>query len=219
MNRQWTDTEWATLRRMYATCRTSEVAKAIGRSERSVYQAAERIGLKKAPDYFKATRDTIIVKAGVSGRFKRGQVPHNKGQKMRPETLEKLRPTLFQKGNKPHTWVPVGTAYTYKRDGLTKVKVSDDMSLPRNARWRFAHHLLWEQHNGPIPEGGIVRFKDGNTSNVTIQNLELIDRKTNAVLNSIHRYPKEVVRTLQAVGALKRIIRNKRKNHGKEQAQ
>lgn len=152
-----------------------------------------------------------------NGRFKPGQAPWNKGKKMRRETLEKLRPTLFKKGNRPHTWVPIGTEYTYKRDGLIKVKVSDDMSLPRKARWRFKHHLLWEQHHGHIPKGAIVRFKDGNASNITIDNLELIDRKQNVLLNSIHRYPEEVVQVMRKVGTIKRIIKNKR--HGKEQAQ
>lgn len=218
MRRKWTDKELDTLRRMYPDNDTALIAAKLGRTVRAVYVAAGLAGLKKSRSHFRKTRDVKIAKAGSRNRFRKGSEPWNKGTKMRPETLEKLRPTLFQKGNKPHTWVPVGTEHTHKRDGLTKVKVSDDMSLPRNVRWRLAHHLLWEQHNGPIPDGGIVRFKDGNTSNVTIENLELITRKENALLNTIHRYPPEVVKAMRAVGSIKRIINNKRKNDGKEQA-
>lgn len=219
MRQKWTDDEIRRLRELYPMTRAQDIAAALGRSVSSVYNASRKHGLAKAREYMRATRDKVIEQAGRSSRFTKGMVPHNKGQKMRPETLEKLRPTLFQKGHRPHTWVPVGTEYTYARDGLRKVKVSDDTSLPRTSRWRFAHHLEWEKYNGPITEGGIVRFRDGNTSNVRIENLELITRKENALLNTIHRYPPEMVKVMKAVGSIKRIINNKRKNNGKEQAQ
>lgn len=153
-----------------------------------------------------------------NGRFQKGLVPWNKGKEMRASTREKLLPTLFKKGNRPHTWVPVGTVYVSKRDGFQRVKVSDDMILPREVRWRLVHHLLWEQHHGPIPPGHIVRFRDGNVSNVVIENLECITRAENRKRNSIQAMPPELANVARTIGVLKRVIGNKNKNHGKEQA-
>lgn len=36
------------------------------------------------------------------------------------------------------------------------------------------HRWVWEQHNGPIPEGFVIHHKDGNIFNNDITNLELL---------------------------------------------
>ena len=38
----------------------------------------------------------------------------------------------------------------------------------------YLHHLIWEEHNGPIPAGHKVAFKDGDHLNCAIENLELL---------------------------------------------
>ena len=38
----------------------------------------------------------------------------------------------------------------------------------------YLHHVIWCEHNGPIPAGYKVCFKDGNHRNVDINNLELL---------------------------------------------
>ena len=45
------------------------------------------------------------------------------------------------------------------------------------------HRTVWEEHNGPIPEGMMVTFKDGNTENCDIGNLTLIDMAENVAMN------------------------------------
>lgn len=57
--------------------------------------------------------------------------------------------------------------------------------VARNVR-RTVHRMNWEKENGPIPPGHVIRFKDGNTMNCAIENLECISRKEQA-----HRIPKE----------------------------
>lgn len=49
--------------------------------------------------------------------------------------------------------------------------------------WRQEHILVWEAANGPLPEGAIVLFKDGNHENVALENLTLITRTELAILN------------------------------------
>jgi hypothetical protein len=43
-------------------------------------------------------------------------------------------------------------------------------------RFKSKHVWLWEQENGPVPEGHVVAFKDGNPANVDVSNLILLSR-------------------------------------------
>lgn len=38
------------------------------------------------------------------------------------------------------------------------------------------HHAIWEEVHGPIPSGHVLRFKDGNSANCALDNLELLSR-------------------------------------------
>lgn len=98
---------------------------------------------------------------------------------------------------------PVGKEFMNK-DGYVIRKVNND--LPLCQRWRYVHMIEWEQHHGPVPDGRILRFKDGNTINTDISNLELITRKDNLELNSIHRYPKEVIEIINLQKKLEHTI-------------
>jgi len=46
---------------------------------------------------------------------------------------------------------------------------------------------IYEREIGPIPSGFVVRYKDGDPLNVCKENLELISRRENAILNSRNR--------------------------------
>ena len=46
---------------------------------------------------------------GLTGRFQKGHVPANKGKKLSAERYAKCAPTMFQPGNRPYTYLPVGT--------------------------------------------------------------------------------------------------------------
>ena len=53
------------------------------------------------------------------------------------------------------------------------------------------HRVVWEQHHGPIPPKHVVRFKDGNTMNWDISNLEMISQTGKMECNTIQRVPAE----------------------------
>ena len=59
-------------------------------------------------------------------------------------------------------------------DGYKLIKIAADG--PRWKMWKPYHRHIWEQHNGPIPEGMIVTFKDQNPMNCDIENLMLVTR-------------------------------------------
>ena len=47
-------------------------------------------------------------------------------------------------------------------------------SIKFQGRWVYQHRYIWEQVNGPIPEGFDIHHKDGNKVHNEIENLELL---------------------------------------------
>lgn len=82
----------------------------------------------------------------------------------------------FEKGNIPQNHKPVGSE-RLDRDGYVEIKISD----PK--KWQLKHRYLWEKHNGKIPKGMILIFKDNNKLNVCLDNLILISRAENMEIN------------------------------------
>ena len=81
-----------------------------------------------------------------------------------------------------------------------------------DCNWKLMHRVVWEQHNGPIPRGNIVRFKDGNTMNWDINNLEMISQHNNMELNTIQRFPEDVQELMKLISKLKRKLNGKKQN-------
>lgn len=55
-----------------------------------------------------------------------------------------------------------------------------------NGRKASEHRLVWEKHNGPIPEGYVIHHKDGNGLNNSIDNLEMMTRSEHARYHKLH---------------------------------
>jgi len=113
---------------------------------------------------------------GVDCRFKKGQVPHNKGEK--GKWSEGCERSWFKKGHIPKNHRPVGSE-RLGSDGYWMIKVAEPNV------WKLKHRLIYEEHYGPIPKGKIIIFLDGNKSNFEIENLMCITKGENAVLNHI----------------------------------
>ena len=111
------------------------------------------------------------IKTGRTGLFETGH-SRGKGRTMSAETREKLKGTFFKKGQRSHNRAPVGTEVFH--DGYMLVKVKDGPDLGQWDRWAFKHRLVWEQHNGPIPPGYNVQFKNHNPLDCRLENLYLI---------------------------------------------
>lgn len=79
--------------------------------------------------------------------------------------------------------LPIGTERIYKKlEGYIKVKVTNKYQND-SKNWKFKHHIIWEEHYGPIPKGYNVIFLDGDSSNLDINNLALCNTKTLLLLN------------------------------------
>lgn len=210
--RPWTVEEDRAVRERYPTTHTRTLALEIGRTEKAVYQRAVNLGLLKSPDYL-ASDEAARFRRGIcrspATAFKPGHTTWNKGTHW--NAGGRSGETRFKKGQKPVTYVPVGTERVTK-DGILQRKVTDHLGTPRD--WRAVHTLLWEEHNGPLPAGHLVVFKDGNRQNIAIGNLEALSRSENMKRNSYHnRYPKEIAKLIQLRGALNRQINKRVKDH------
>ena len=109
---------------------------------------------------------------GLSGQFRTGEKPWNKGTK----GLTGANITSFKKGHTPINYKPVGSE-RINIEGYIEVKVADPN------KWRLKHRFIWEQNNGEIPKGYAVIFADGDKSNLDIDNLLLVSRKQLLFMN------------------------------------
>lgn len=114
--------------------------------------------------------------SGLTGKFRKGQTPHNKGKKMPKEVYEKVKHTMFAKGNVPPNHRPVGSERISK-DGYIEVKVAEPN------KWRLKQRVVYEEAKGKIPEGCPIIFLDGNKRNFDIDNLKCITRSELLYLN------------------------------------
>ena len=132
----------------------------------------EHFGLRLTPGRMQSFRKRYGLRSGIDGKFKPGQVPHNKGKKGQGG----WEPTQFKKGNVPGNYRPVGSERVDAR-GYTEVKTADPST------WKTKHQALWEEHNGPVPKGHVVIFGDGDKFNFDPDNLILVSRSQLLRLN------------------------------------
>lgn len=88
-----------------------------------------------------------------------------------PTCLSWIDPYRIGRGGKPVRRVNNGWAGNVNKEGYPVITYN---------KWPYAaYKVVWEMHNGPVPEGRSIMHKDGNVLNVKIENLELnfeIDR-------------------------------------------
>lgn len=203
----WAPAEIRLLKKHYPNKSGDELAAMFGRSVSAVYGMAGKLNIHKSAAYLASPQACRLRRGdniGAPYRFKKGHKPHNAGKPGWSAGGKSIK-TRFKKGQRPHTWAPIGSERLM--DGYLQRKVTDTGYSPRD--WVGVHILLWQEHTGQeIPPGHILSFKDGNKSNITIDNLELITRAERMRRNTIHRYPPELRDAIRAAGKLRRAIRS-----------
>lgn len=170
------------LNKNYLQMPVKTMAATLDRSGMFVSTRLRQLGLIIPPEIIEHRRQI--------GRIKAGNTPTNKGRKqteyMTAEAIAASVGTRFKKGQLPHNAVGfkdgditirhdhpdrgAGHAYKYIRLSL--------------GIWKPLHTHLWEQKNGKVPPGHCLWFRDGNSLNCELDNLELITRKDNRIRNS-----------------------------------
>lgn len=113
---------------------------------------------------------------GRTGRFNPGAVPANKGKKM-PFNENSAR-TQFKRGQLPHNTKYLGHERVSK-DGYVEISVAEtNPHTGFERRYVLKHKHLWEQVNGPVPEGMFLKCLDSNRQNTDPSNWELMPRAT-----------------------------------------
>lgn len=156
----------------------------------------------------------IIEQRKLDSQLKKGSIPPNKGKKMDAATREKVKHTWFQKGHLPANTLSDGDiTIRHEHSDRNGGKPYKYIRISKG-EWVQLHRHLWEEANGPIPEGMNIVFKDGDTLNCELNNLEMIDNAENMRRNSIHNYPEELKTNIRLTKKLERKIRDHEQHNG-----
>lgn len=193
---------------LYPDTPMPDLTKIFSRPYWQIYNKAYALGIKRSEAYLASEHACRLRRdnnPGTGTRFQKGQPSWNKGvsytaggrsaeTRFKPGALSGKAALLHQ---------PIG-AERITKDGIRQRKICDDG--PPQRRWKSVHMILWEESSGAVPPGHIVVFRDKNTANIEIDNLDLITRAENMRRNTIHRYPPELKSTIRQLGKLKKAI-------------
>lgn len=128
---------------------------------------------------------------GRTGCFRNGCKPWNTGTK----GICKANSGCFQKGHLPKKWKPVGSERVDVKNGYVLVKVA------KPNVWRHKSVVVWEAAHGKMKKGHVIRYKDDNRLNCSLENLDIIRRPVHLYLNQ-HGYsgmPEELKPSLKLI--------------------
>lgn len=153
---------------------------------------------------------------GRTGQFHAGQVSHNKGKRMpfHPNSAA----TRFKKGQRPHTYRGAGHERIDSKDGYV-VMIVEEVNPWSGASTRpvHKHRYLWEQVNGPIPDGHVLKCLDGDKTNTDPSNWAAVPRGMLPRLNGrwtslkYDTAPDELKPTLMAIAKVDHAAREARR--------
>lgn len=140
----------------------------------------ESFGLNVKESQIRSYTRNHKMKSGRTGHFEQGSESWNKGKKgwqaggRSVETQFKPRSVNpdYRAFNQAEVGDEVIDTYGYRKRKIAQPN-----------KWEFCHVLLWRENHGEVPDGYIVRFLDNDKANITIDNLHLVSRGANAVLN------------------------------------
>ncbi|WP_426229325.1 HNH endonuclease signature motif containing protein [Pararhizobium sp. DWP3-4] len=154
-------------------------------------------------------------KTGRTGHFVKGAEPLNKGKKCAPGTgglHPNAQRTQFRPGRLPHNHQGAGHERIDSKDGYAIIIV-DEVNPWTGAATRpmHKHRWLWEQANGPIPDGFVLKCIGEDKTNCDPSNWELIPREVLPRLNGrfgMHydQAAPEIKPTIMAVAKLKHAV-------------
>jgi hypothetical protein len=212
------------------------IADMLGCSEQKVKTRMRQLGLTVPPE--------IIAQRVAASRIQSGNVPINKGKKqsdyMPEESIARTKATRFKKGNLPHNAYNEVGKITVRHDHVNRTDRPYQYICLSLGVWMPLHTHIWEQEFGKVGKGYCLWFKDGNSLNCVLDNLERITRAENARRNVNHDNPsdnrvafymatksrkvdaalqKEILKHPELISAKRTqlLINRKIKNHGQKQ--
>jgi hypothetical protein len=153
------------IKMQYDKIPSRHVAKLVGKSRTYVLNRMKILGL--------VVPEEIKEKFRYCTQFVKGQSP------MYRLTGAEGMATRFKKGHIPKNTLHDG-AISLRTDNRGVMNYHIRVGL---GKWEYLSRYIWRQHNGAIPEGCVITYKDGDTLNCVIDNLEMITRGENAGRN------------------------------------
>lgn len=181
----------------------------------------EKFDFDYSPTAVKQFRQRWGIRSGVTGWYQKGHPPGTKGKTLEeickgdPDKLARVMATQYKKGNKPENELPIGTITKTTAGFVIRKKA---MKGSFADRWEYMHRVVWEEHHGPVPDGSMIIFKDGNKENYDISNLMLISRSITGAMAKAGYYDitdPELKEVAAKVAELK-VTTNKIKRRGKQ---
>lgn len=140
---------------------------------------AEFVYLWDRPDVSATNYKRLCIRngwlTGNDGRFKPGQPAPNKGWPMpfHPNSAA----ARFQPGRRPHTWRGPGHESVDPKHGYVWLIVAETNPYTGAATRRvMKHRWLWEQAHGPVPDGHVLKSRDGDRTNTDPANWIAVPR-------------------------------------------
>jgi hypothetical protein len=175
----------------------------------------EYFGLNKTVKQIRAITRNHSIRSHRDGRFPKGNTPWNSGTK--GQGICRPNSGSFSKGNSPANIRPFGHERICQKDGYILIKTDQQNPYTGARGWyRPKHIVIWENKNGPVPKGMVIRIIDGDPTNCTLDNLELITKAENVRLNQFkaNNQPTEIKESVRMLAKLvtKTGVLNRQKN-------
>lgn len=155
----------------------------------------------------------IVEQKKLASRIQKGNIPPNKGKKineyMNAAQIAVFKSNQYKKGSVPHNALADHTE-VHRKDKSGRMYTL--VKVPGQRKLVLKHRHVWEQFHGKkVPHRHKIIFKDGDTTNFAIDNLECISYEEQMIKNSLHNYPQDLKELIQTKGRLTRAI-NKHNN-------
>lgn len=164
-----------------------------------------------------ADRAHSAVREGA-GAGQQGQA--RPGRQRRPPSQRPQNPV--KKGQRPHTYRGPGHERIDSKDGYV-IMIVDEPNPWTGAKTRPVqkHRWLWEQANGPTPDGFALKCFGGDETNCDPSNWELVPRALLPRLNGksgrdYDHAPDELKPAIMAIAKLEHAARSKARSHPDE---
>lgn len=158
-----------------------------------------------------AYRKRNKIRTGRSGQFKKGHRPWSAGRKI--GSSPNSQRTQFKPGQRAPNHMPIGTE-RMRDDGYMEIKVDQRNPYTGAQGWFvFKHKYLWEQENGPVPEGHGLKCLDGDRTNCDPSNWIPLPRNILVRLNGkcgrkYDQAPPELKPTIMLIAKLEQAARD-----------
>lgn len=181
------------------------IAKGIGNKELTE-AVNKKFGLNITQTQMKSFKTNHKISSGLTGYFRKGIAPSNKGKKMSPQQYEKCKATMFRKGHTPSNHRPVGSE-RINVEGYIEIKVAEPN------KWKPKHRTVWEAAHGKVKKGMKIIFLDGDKLNVDLDNLAEVTSEELLILNKqkLEGSGKEIMKCRVTMAKIEKKTRERKK--------